>query len=236
VPKFVGLDDRPVKGEMTGEPRTGADAVKSGNPAAPRGRTGRPRRAAAGDAILRATVDLLAEQGVQGATMNAIAARAEVGKNTIYRRWSSKEELIADAVADAVHRLTARLDLEHDGVDLCLFLVEVVRDFSSVFADPLLARILPGLLGETQRNPALAAAYVERVVRPRRQALIATLERAVEAGELRRGAGLEQVVDLLIAPAFMRLLHPLGVNPVPPDYAEQLVATVWGGIAPEPAG
>jgi len=62
-----------------------------------RGR-GRPRRASASTDILDAALELLAERGFQAATIGSIATRAGVGRNTIYRRWSSKEELIADAL------------------------------------------------------------------------------------------------------------------------------------------
>jgi AcrR family transcriptional regulator len=192
------------------------------------GRTGRPRRARARAAILAATVELLAEHGFPGTTMNAIAARAGVSKNTIYRRWPSKEELIADALLE----LTAELDVKHEGTDLYALLLGVVRDVTDAFADSRLTRILPGLLGETQRNPAFAAAYVDRVVRPRRQAIVRLLNEALDRGELRRGSDPDQIADLLIAPAFMRALHPLGLPQLPDRYVESLLETVWRGIAP----
>jgi AcrR family transcriptional regulator len=187
---------------------------------------GRPRRASAGEAILAATLALLAERGFQATTIEAIADRAGVGRNTIYRRWSSKEELIADAL----HELTADLDVLEAG-DVYSRLLEHVQDLVRLFADPLFGRILPGVLGELQRNPTFARVYVERVVDPRRRAIVDLLLEARERGELRPDVDVEHVADLLAGPPFLRLL-PLGLPPVGERYAEELLETIWGGIAP----
>jgi AcrR family transcriptional regulator len=197
------------------------------NPDDPQGlRRGRPRRAAARTAIVDATLALLAERGFQGTTIAAIAARAGVGRNTIYRRWPTKEELLADALRE----LTAELDVRQ-GEDLYSHLLGWIRDFTALFADPLFSRILPAVLGELQRNPSFARLYAERVVRPRRQALVALLEHALERGELRHEADVEQVADLLAGAPFLRLL-PLGLPPIGERYAEELLATIWNGIKP----
>jgi AcrR family transcriptional regulator len=186
---------------------------------------GRPRAAAAREAIVDATLELLAERGFQAATMDAIAARAGVGKNTIYRRWSSKEELIVDALRE----LTADADVREDG-DLYSVLLAYVRDLERVFSDPLVGRLLPGLLGELQRNPEFAAVWAEQVVRPRRQAIIGLLVRARDEGELRENTDLELIADLLVGPPFLRLLFPFGLPEVPAQYAEELLDTIWRGI------
>jgi AcrR family transcriptional regulator len=195
-------------------------------PQAPPRPRGRPRRAATRRAIVEATLALLAERGFQAATIDAIAARAGVGRNTIYRRWTTKEELFADAL----HELTADLDV-HKGDDLYSLLLDWVRDFARIFADPLFGRILPGVLGELQRNPDFARVYGDRVVRPRREALDEVLTAAIERGELRRGVDVDQISDLLAGAPFVRLL-PLGLPPVTEDYAEELLDTIWRGIRP----
>jgi AcrR family transcriptional regulator len=187
---------------------------------------GRPRRASARPAIVAATLDLLAERDFQATTIEAIAARAGVGRNTIYRRWSSKEELIADALSELAVPGPAG-----DG-DLYALLRRYLRDQERAFSDPRVGRLLPGLLGELERNPQFALAWSERVVRPRRQAIVETLERALGRGELRPGADPELIADLLIGPPFLRLLFPLGLPEVPKSYAEDLLATIWQGIAP----
>lgn len=188
---------------------------------------GRPRRAAAGAEIVEAALELLAERGFQAATMAAIAERAGVGKNTIYRRWRSKEELIVDALRE----LTAEHPPEADG-DLHALLLENLRDLERVFGDPRLGRLLPGLLGELQGNPEFAAAWADRVVRPRRQAIVALLAEGLERGELRDGVEPEAIADLLVGPAFLRHVFPFGLPEVPATYAEELLAAIWDGIAP----
>ena len=188
---------------------------------------GRPRRASASNDILDAALALLAERGFKATTIEAIAARAGVGRNTIYRRWSSKEELIADAL----QKLVVRIEL-HDGEDLHALLLDWIRDFARVFGDPLYGRILPAVLGEVQANPVFARMYAERVVQPRYEALVGILRRAAERGALRRDADVEHIADLLAAPPFVRVLR-VGLPPITEHYAEDLLETIWRGIAPK---
>ncbi len=190
-------------------------------------RRGRPRHAAVRKAIVDATLELLAERGFQAATMDEIATRAGVGKNTIYRRWDSKEELIADAIRD----LTAELDVQEDD-EVYARLLARIRDFMHVFAHPLLGRLLPGLLGELERNPVFASAYVERIVTPRYERIITLLQEAVDSGDLAEGTDPEVVADLLIGPPLLRLRFPFGLPDLPERYPEEVLETIWRGIAP----
>jgi AcrR family transcriptional regulator len=189
-------------------------------------RRGRPRRPTASKAIVDATLELLADGGFPAATIDAIAARAGVGRNTIYRRWPAKEELLADAL----HQLTTDLD-EHEGEDLYALLLDWSRDLARVFADPLFGRLVPAVLGELQRNPTFARVYADRVVRPRRQAIVELLTQAIDDEELREGLDVNLIADLFAGAPFLRLL-PLGLPPVSEHYAEDLLETIWRGIAP----
>ena len=193
-----------------------------------RRRPGRPRRPTTDDAITRAALDLLAERGFQTATIEAIAERAGVGRNTIYRRWRSKEELIADALRE----LTTEVDCGAD--DLYSLLLTWLRDFARTFSDPLHGRLLVGVLGELQQNPVFADVYADRVVRPRREALLARLTEARERGELRPDVDVELVADLLGGALLLRRL-PLGLPAAGESYAEYLLETIWRGIAPQSA-
>jgi AcrR family transcriptional regulator len=159
--------------------------------------------------------------------MDTIADRARVSKNTIYRRWRSKEELIADALRE----LTAEAELTQQD-DPYAALLETTRDIARVLAEPLVGRILPGLLGELQRNPAFATLYADRVVRPRRQAIIDALAKALERKELHPDSDPDQIADLLIGPLFLRLLFPFGLPDLTQHYPEHLLETLWNGIAP----
>jgi AcrR family transcriptional regulator len=174
-----------------------------------------------------ATLALLAERGFQAATMDAIAARAGVGKNTIYRRWPSKEDLIVDALSELAPEPTPTAK-----DDLRALLLDYLHGQEREFADPRIGKLLPGLLGELQSNPEFALVWVDRVVRPRRRAIVAVLTSALERGELREGVDPDLVADLLLGPPFLRLLFPLGLPPVPKRYSEELLDAIWHGVAP----
>lgn len=177
---------------------------------------------------MEATLALLAERGFQAATMDAIAARAGVGKNTIYRRWPSKEDLIVDALSELVPEPTPTAKDDLRGL-----LLDYLHGQEREFADPRIGKLLPGLLGELQSNPEFALVWVDRVVRPRRRAIVAVLASALERGELRDGVDPDLVADLLLGPPFLRLLFPLGLPPVPKRYSEELLDAIWHGVAPE---
>lgn len=159
--------------------------------------------------------------------MDAIATRATVAKNTIYRRWASKEELLAQALEELVGP-QVEVD-ERASVDE--FLREHSRDIARTLADPLVRRILPDLVGELRRNRAFAVAFADRLVRPRRAAFVDGLRRAVERGELDREVDVELVADLLVGPPFARVLLPLGVPEMSEGDAEALVDTILAGIS-----
>jgi AcrR family transcriptional regulator len=191
-------------------------------------RRGRPRDAGAREVILDATLVLLAERGFHATTMDSIAELAGVGKNTIYRRWSTKDDLIIDAIL----HFTADLELRagpHD--DVYSRLLEYARSLARFYADPLASRLVPALLGELQRDPAFADVYAERVVGPLREPIVALLELARERGELRADSDPDQIADMLVGPGFLRMLFPFGLPKTTPTYPEMLVDMIWRGVA-----
>jgi AcrR family transcriptional regulator len=192
-------------------------------------RRGRPRRAEAREIILDATLELLAERGFQATTMDAIAERAGVGKNTIYRRWPTKDDLVVDAFA----HFTAVVELRAGEGDVYARLLDYSRSLDRLYADPLASRLIPGLLGELQRDPAFADAYAERVVKPLRGPIVAELEHARERGELRPDADPEQIADLLVGPGFLRMLFAFGLPAPGPAYADALLDAIWHGVGAE---
>jgi AcrR family transcriptional regulator len=203
---------------------TPAQAGQAGRP------RGRPRRAEATEAILDATLELLAERGFAATTMDGIAERARVGKTTIYRRWCSKEDLILEAVV----RFASALELPQGDGDIRAVLLEHVHAVTRLFSDPLAARLLAALLGELERNERFATAYAERVVAPLRGPLVERLVAARASGQLRSDADPEQIADLLVGPAFLRLVFPFGLPGVDPSYPETLLDAIWDGVAPRP--
>jgi AcrR family transcriptional regulator len=152
-------------------------------------RPGRPRSEQAEQAIIEATLDLFAEQGFEGVCVELVAARAGVGKATIYRRWPNKEELLLAALGSLKSPLPEPKDVSVR--DDLLAMVEVM---CADKADPRKARRYALLLGEGEKYPRLMARYKETVVEPRRDAMRAVIRRGIETGELRPDTDVEVAV------------------------------------------
>ena len=160
-----------------------------------------PRRSRRAEtAILEATIALLGELGFGGLTIDGIAARAGVGKATIYRHWSSKAEVAVEAFRAFIPPL--------DDPDTGSF-AEDVRLVLHQIADGLshspLAGILPSLVEAAERDPE-----VERLFKDfgaaRRAVFRGVFARAAERGELREGLDADVAIDLLVGPIFTRRL------------------------------
>jgi AcrR family transcriptional regulator len=149
-------------------------------------RPGRPRSEQAEQAIIEATLELFAERGFEGTCVEAVAARAGVGKATIYRRWPNKEELLLAALTSLKSPFP-----EPGGVSVRDDLVAMVRVMCADRADPRKARRYALLLGEGEKYPRLMARYKETVVKPRHDAIRAVIRRGVAAGELRPDTDVE---------------------------------------------
>jgi AcrR family transcriptional regulator len=149
-------------------------------------RPGRPRSEQAEQAIIEATLDLFAEKGFEGVCVELVAARAGVGKATIYRRWPNKEELLLAAFASLKSPFP-----EPEGVSVRDDLLAMVEVMCADKADPRKARRYALLLGEGEKYPRLMARYKETVVQPRRDAMRAVIRRGIETGELRPDTDVE---------------------------------------------
>ena len=187
---------------------------------------GRPRSAEAEQAILDATLAMLAEVGINGLTVEGVAARAGVGKATIYRRYPSKSDLILDALTrlsdeiKPVTGLSVRDDLVH--------LVDVIRRRAS---STLAGKIMPRLIGDSPDNPELMDRYREQTLRPRRDLFVSVLERGVREGIIRGDVELEDVIDLFVGPLFNRVLK-CSASGVTKEYSAFVVDTVLAGLKP----
>lgn len=193
-------------------------------PAPARPHPGRPRSADADQAIRAATLHLLAELGYDSLTVEGVAARAGVGKPTIYRRFPSKAALVRDALDGLVQTMVIP-DTGRVRDDL---VAVVTQSIQKLAASPA-GRIAAGLVAEMGRNPELAAAYRERLLLARRAAVARILDAGVARGELRGDLDREVVVDLLAAPPFYRAL--VSGDPLTVDLAERIVDCVLRGIA-----
>jgi AcrR family transcriptional regulator len=160
--------------------------TQPGPTAASARRPGRPRSEQAEQAIIEATLDVFAEQGFEGVCVELVAARAGVGKATIYRRWPNKEELLLAAFGSLKSPFP-----EPQGVSVRDDLLAMVQVMCADKADPRKARRYALLLGEGEKYPRLMARYKETVVQPRRDAMRAVIRRGTETGELRPDTDVE---------------------------------------------
>jgi AcrR family transcriptional regulator len=193
---------------------------------------GRPRDPEADRAILEATIQVLGEEGYEGLSIEGVAARAGVGKTTIYRRWPSKAEL----VVAAIQRSKAPTDPTPPAPDESTrdALVRILSGFTRTMSHTESGRMLCGLVAEMSRNPELARAVRVGLLEHRRSIVYATLDRGIERGEIRSDIDREVVGDLLGGPVVMRIL--LTGGSVAPKFVREAVDTVLGGIGTRRAG
>jgi AcrR family transcriptional regulator len=184
---------------------------------------GRPRDERSGAAITRAAAELVAESGYAATSIGAVAARAGVGKDTIYRRWSGKPELIYEAVFTAAD--TAELP---DTGTLHGDLTAVVQSLVEEFSAPAAAAALPGLLADFAATPKLRTTIRSRFLQPAKQGLVTVFERAEKRGETGADTPVDLVLDTLAGAVFFHL----GIigEPPGPDLARRIAALITEGI------
>lgn len=141
--------------------------------------TGRPRETRVDEAITAAVRDLLAEVGYAGLTVDAVAARAGVGKAAIYRRYATKQEMVFAAV---IHGQV--LEVPPDSGSLLGDLTALARVIVGHLSTPGASSALINLLGDVANDPALAERFRWTFVEPERAGNAELLERAVHRGEL----------------------------------------------------
>ena len=190
--------------------------------AAPRGR---PRSPEADRAILAATVELLAERGLAAMSIEEVAARAGVGKTTIYRRWPSKGLLALDAFVASFREEQAQPDTGTLRGDMLSALRAWVR---AVTQTPM-GSMLTGLIAEAQHDPELRGAWRDRVLEPLREQHRMMLDRAIARGEIAASVDREVVLDLFFGAAEHRLL--LGHLPMTDGFIAEVVDVILAGVA-----
>lgn len=175
-----------------------------------------------------ATWALLAEEGVDRLTIEAVAHRSGVAKTTIYRHWASK----ADLVVDTIRGVSQPLPTPNTG-DLRADLSTCLRQLRDAVGEPHNCRIMSSLLAASWHNPEFAHLH-ERLNDERDQPLHTVLELAQLRGELPEAIDLDEVTWLLIGPQLARLL----LNHERPDdaFLDQVVDTVLGGLRAPLAG
>jgi len=177
----------------------------------------RRRGTARTDALLQVTLDLAAEVGYAGLSIEAIARRAEVGKHTIYRRWPSRTALLLDALNRA---WTTDLDYRDTG-DLRADLREQFLRSTSALTDPPIGPVYRAVIAEAQSDPALRATLHERFLRTVEQSTLDRITRAQHAGELRADADLTFAAEVLCGALYYR--HLLTAMPVDENAVDGLL-------------
>ncbi|HZD00291.1 MAG TPA: TetR/AcrR family transcriptional regulator [Actinomycetes bacterium] len=189
---------------------------------------GRPRSERAHQAILQATTELLLEQGFAEMSVEGVASRAGVGKATIYRRWPSKADLVAEAIAQLSHKVLDPVDTGSVRGDL---IVLSEQAFHTQEAGDV-TQIMIKLMSERARHPELQDAFMRRVVQPRRRVVADVLERGIARGELRQDVDVELLVDLLAGVIMYRsLLTAKHFPPLDREALERVIDMVFHGVA-----
>ena len=206
------------------KPRSAADRAAERavfEPARPRGR---PRSPQARDAILRAASELLRESGIGGVTMEAVAARAGVGKPTVYRWWPNRHAVAMAALMEAPAASTARKRARSP--------LRALRQQLLAVSDTLASRqgrSVTAMIASADPDTEIAKAFRHHFVLERRNEGRDLLLRAVRAGELRDGIDVDAALDQLYGALFFRVL--LGHAPTDAAFVRALIDQVVRGLA-----
>lgn len=188
----------------------------------PHPRPGRKRDHTRDPEILDAAIEVLAETGYDGMTIDMVAARAKAGKATLYRRWPSKSDLVIDAVACMKKAAIDWTTLPDTGTlrgDLVAMIHPPTVDDSEKRY-----RVMAGLVSMLSRNPELADAAQAAIVEPRAQVTAFFLRRAIERGEISAGCDVETLAVLTPSMVAFRVL--ILRKPVDRHFLENIIDNV----------
>jgi AcrR family transcriptional regulator len=193
-------------------------------------RGGRRRDPATDPAVIDAVLDMVAAGAtLTGLSLVTIAKQAGVSRNSVYRRWKTKDDLYLD-VLEAINERRPTLA----GADVRDDLAALLRVLAERVADERAGSMLRALNAEAAAFPRLHDRYFEEIVAPRRAAMKQVLRRGVERGEIRPDVDLDVISELLVAPLLARMASG-GTGRLDPERtARQIVDLVFDGAAPRP--
>jgi AcrR family transcriptional regulator len=198
--------------------------VPSGPAQTAPGRGGRPRSERAHQAILIAARQLLIEEGFAAMRLEHVAARAGVGKATIYRRWASKEALAQDLLTHLAEPHIAIADSGNTREELLAAVTNPMRAVTETDFGP----VIRALLSQIASNPSIGDPFRVTVVEARRAQIARVIERGIARGDLRSDADARVATELLVGPVYFRLMFG-GVLDL--DFAERVVDSVMRGYS-----
>lgn len=186
---------------------------------------GRPRSDAAVShaEILDAVSELLKEKPARDLTMDAVAKRAGVGKPTLYKWWPSKAALIMAMFHDRFNAILEVPEATSAEEALRTRVKHLVAQCNGLFG-----KVVADLIAEGQGDPSILMELYESHIRPRRASTVADIERGIASGEFRAGTDPELLLDVIVAPMYLRLLlrHPALTE----EYGNQLIDQALLGI------
>jgi AcrR family transcriptional regulator len=190
-------------------------------------RRGRPRSPVVHAAILDATRSLLVQNGYADVSMDRVASHAGVGKQTLYRRWPSKAQLVAEAVMDA-YQEGGSFELPDTG-DVATDLRDWLHRNANTLAPPENAALVRALAAAAADDPHAGEALYRQLTGPQHDAVIQRLRRGTDAGQIRADADLEAVADALIGTILYRVLtRPTTGEPV--GHFDGLIDVLIAGV------
>ncbi|WP_020576759.1 TetR/AcrR family transcriptional regulator [Actinopolymorpha alba] len=185
-------------------------------------------------AILTAAFDLVQEVGYAKLSIEGIAARAGVGKQTIYRWWPSKGTILFDAFLMLSEGNDGEPAALPDTGDLEADLTAVLRATVAELNDPRYDQPMRALATEIAHDPELAAAYAERLDGPLKELKRQRLRSAQQAGQLAEDLDLDVAVEMVWGPVLNRWLQHNG--PLTAEFADRVVTTALNGLRPRRPG
>ena len=180
------------------------------------------------ETIMRTALDLATEVGYAKLSIEAVAARAGVGKHTIYRRWPSKGLLFLDSVLSLN---TASLDHRDTG-DVVADLREVMCKAADLLSRPPVGPLYQELIGEAQHDPSVAAALNERFIQPQTANTLSRLKTARDQGQLAPDFDLDLAFEILSGPLYFRFL--ITQEPLTHAYIDRILRSLFTGMHPRP--
>lgn len=183
---------------------------------------GRPRSEVSHEAILSAVLDLLKKEGYQGITIEGVARHAGVGKQTIYRWWRCRAEIVLEAYANHAASKVPVPDRGSVQADLEEFLTTAFRRLNRVTGS-----ITRGLMADAVLDADFGTILRDVFLVRRRQALGEILRKGVARAELRDDVDIEVVIDMISGPMWYRLMAQH--DKLDGAFARKLVRLVLGG-------
>lgn len=186
----------------------------------------RTRSAAAHQKVLDATLQLVAETGVDATSMDAIAGRSGVSKATIYKHWTDKEALLLEAMAD-LNGLLARPKFDSGNVRADMV---AVLSYQPEHAD-MRKQVMPHFMAYSARNVAFGNAWRDMVMEPPRRELKHLIKLGIKKGELPDELDLDLSLALLLGPIVYRHVFLRRTVQDPKELAEGVIDAFWRAFA-----